>query len=126
MRRLWYCLFYALCSFAIVFSLYWMALPLAKAPQAEPPSSGSELPSTQAQAGISGVPIPESEKYYLCDEGGRVAVYRCSSDGTPGEKLETTDIYVNLLPEMDALRLKRGMTVSSRQELDTLLEDLGG
>ena len=123
MRRLWYCLFYALCSFAIVFSLYWMALPLTKAPQAEPPSSGSELPSTQAQAGISG--IPESEKYYLCDEGGRLSVYRCDAAGTPRALLERTDIYVNLLPEADALRFKSGYYVWSRQELETLLEDLG-
>ena len=27
MRKLWLCLFYALCVFTIVFSLFWMALP---------------------------------------------------------------------------------------------------
>ena len=26
MRKLWLCLFYALCVFTIVFSLFWMAL----------------------------------------------------------------------------------------------------
>ena len=34
-------------------------------------------------------------------------------------------IYTNLLPENDALRIKRGVTVYSERELDLLLEDLG-
>ena len=38
MRKLWLCLFYALCVFTIVFSLFWMALPrlpLGRADSAE-------------------------------------------------------------------------------------------
>mgnify|MGYP003157039931 CR=1 FL=1 len=27
MRKVWLCIFYALCIFTIVFSLFWMALP---------------------------------------------------------------------------------------------------
>lgn len=37
-----------------------------------------------------------------------------------------TGIYTNLLPENDAVRIKRGVTVYSERELDLLLEDLGG
>ena len=33
---------------------------------------------------------------------------------------------VFLLPENDAVRIKRGVTVYSERELDLLLEDLGG
>ena len=43
MRKLVLCLFYALCAFAIAFSLFWMALPRltlpSPAPQDETPDS---------------------------------------------------------------------------------------
>ena len=67
MRKVVLCLFYALCTFAIAFSLFWMA---------------------------------------------RLA--------------RQTDIYVNLLPENDALRVKQGMTVTGDAALQEVLEDLGG
>lgn len=123
MRKLWSCLFYGLCLFTIVFSLYWMSLPrleLRSPPASEtPPSSGQEL---AAQAVPSLVP----QSYYLCDSSGQVAVYACGTDGQPGALLRLTGIYVNLLPENDALRIKQGLTVYSERELDLLLEDLGG
>ena len=96
MRKLCVCLFYGLCVFTIVFSLFWMALP--------------EL---------------AAQSYRLCDKGGRVAVYRCGTDGQPEVLITITGIYTNLLPENDALRIKRGVTVYSERELDLLLEDLG-
>ena len=58
--------------------------------------------------------------------GGHLAVYTCKPDGTPDALQEVTDIYVNLLPENDALRIKRGFTVTGDRALDRLLEDLGG
>ena len=67
----------------------------------------------------------EAAGYYLCDEGGRLSVYRCDAGGVPRQLLERTDIYTNLLPEADALRYKSGYYVWSLQELETLLEDLG-
>ena len=67
----------------------------------------------------------EPAGYYLCDEGGRLAVYSCTADGVPRQRLELTDIYINLLPEQDALQFKAGYLVWDRQELETLLEDLG-
>ena len=63
--------------------------------------------------------------YCLQDSGGRVAVYTCRADGTPGTLIRVTGIYTNLLPENDALRIKRGLVVNSPRELDLLLEDLG-
>lgn len=52
-------------------------------------------------------------------------VYTCRADGTPGTLIRVTGIYTNLLPENDALRIKRGLVVNSPRELDLLLEDLG-
>ena len=97
MRKLCTCLFYGLCVFTIVFSLFWMALPKLAA-----------------------------QSYRLCDKGGRVAVYRCGTNGQPDVLVTVTGIYTNLLPENDAVRIKRGVTVYSERELDLLLEDLGG
>jgi hypothetical protein len=132
LRKFGLCLFYALCAFAISFSLLWMALPALPsrsdpaASQAEPDDANGaalpDLPALLAQA----APQSAVPAYYLCDKGGRVAVYACEADGTPGELVEWTDIYVNLLPERDALRLKEGFTVQDDQALASLLEDLGG
>ena len=63
---------------------------------------------------------------YLCDEGGRVVVYTCTENGLPDKRLLRTGIYVNLLPEADAVRLKQGFYVSGETALRAQLEDLGG
>ena len=53
-------------------------------------------------------------------------------DGSPNEqdaaavRVRRTGIYVNLLPEGDALRVKQGLRLPSETELRQLLEDLGG
>ena len=44
----------------------------------------------------------------------------------PGALQQLTGIYVNLLPENDVLRIRRGIRVHSLPELQALLEDLGG
>ena len=122
MRKLWSCLFYALCVFTVAFSLYWMSLPrlTPRAGQRE------EAPASSVRGSAS---VPQSDtgpaQFYLCDEGGRVAVYRCGADGAPLRREILTTIYVNLLPEGDALRIKHGLTVQGEQALDRLLEDLG-
>ena len=124
MRKVWLCIFYALCIFTIVFSLFWMALPRlppGRADSAEETPVPS-LPSISVQA----VPETGSTTYYLCDEGGRVVVYTCSDNGLPDKRLLRTGIYVNLLPEGDALRVKQGLRLPSETELRQLLEDLGG
>lgn len=126
MRRIWSCIFYSLCVFAIAFSLFWMVLPLAR-PKA---GSAQRRENSEQEQGLSAQakpdePVPEISAYYICDEGGRVAVYACGEDGRPARRAELTAIYVNLLPEGDALRIKHGITVKSEKELLTLLEDLG-
>jgi hypothetical protein len=132
LRKLSLCLFYALCAFAVSFSLLWMALPAlpsrsdsAASPAESDAADNSALPDLPALLAQT-QPQSAAPAYYLCDKGGRVAVYACEADGTPGELLEWTDIYVNLLPERDALRLKEGFTVQDEQALASLLEDLGG
>ena len=109
MRKLALCLFYALCAFTIAFSLFWMALPRLARPS---PAPSEALPERTAL-------------YYLCDEGGLLTVYTCGADGEPADRLEETGIYVNLLPENDALRIKQGLKLYSETELRTVLEDLG-
>ena len=123
MRKLWLCLFYGLCVFTIAFSLFWMALPRVEVPL---PSSGEETPVSAPDLAAQAVPDLAPGRYLLCDRGGRVAVYLCGTDGTPRTLQRVTGIYVNLLPENDALRIKRGILVSGERELDLLLEDLGG
>lgn len=126
MRKLWVCLFYALCVFTIVFSLFWMALPKLPLPL---PSPGEETPIDSAVPDTAAQARPEETglaPYYLCDEGGRVVVYRCDESGAPARKLLQTGIYVNLLPESDALRVKNGWLLQSEVELRQVLEDLGG
>lgn len=123
MRRLLLCLFYALCTFTIVFSLFWMALP--RIALSSPPSQ-DETPDS-VPLSLAAQALPErTALYYLCDEGGMVTVYACGADGEPADRLEETSIYVNLLPERDALRVKQGFSVYSETELRTVLEDLGG
>lgn len=128
MRKLWYFLFYGVCAFTIAFSLYWMAAVPPRTSRQGPASSGDAASgsssSLRAGAAVSGVE-EEAAGYYLCDEGGRLSVYRCDAGGVPRQLLERTDIYTNLLPEADALRYKSGYYVWSLQELETLLEDLG-
>ena len=105
MRKLWLCLFYALCVFTIVFSLFWMALP--------------RLPLGRADSAEE-TPVPSLPSI------GRVVVWQCDADGTPVQRVLRTGIYVNLLPEGDALRVKQGLRLPSETELRQLLEDLGG
>lgn len=123
MRKLSACLFYGLCVFTIVFSLFWMALPRLQLPAA--PDGAEDAASAPLSLAAQAVPQTESTRYCLCDTGGRVAVYTCRADGTPGTLLRVTGIYTNLLPENDALRIKRGLVINSARELDLLLEDLG-
>ncbi len=91
----------ALCAGLIVFSVWQMAAPVLPAPQAR----------KNAQT-----------VYYLRDDKGRVAVFASGESETP---LAVYNIYVNLLPQGDALRLKAGIAVTGEAALERLLEDLG-
>ena len=123
MRKLTICLFYGLCVFTIVFSLFWMALPRLQLPGQ--PDGAEDVPSSPLSLAAQAAPQTDAVQYYLCDAAGHVAVYSCTAEGAPGTLLRVTGIYTNLLPENDALRIKRGLRVHSARELDLLLEDLG-
>ena len=123
MRKFGLCLFYGLCVFTIAFSLFWMALP--KLPLSQTPAGSETDLASPLSLAAQAVPQTDAARYCLRDSGGRVAVYTCRADGTPGTLIRVTGIYTNLLPENDALRIKRGLVVNSPRELDLLLEDLG-
>ena len=48
MRKLWLCLFYALCAFAVAFSLFWMSLPKLTLPSPAP--SGGDVPDDASRS----------------------------------------------------------------------------
>ena len=101
-----------------------------------PAPAGASLPCTgsgqrrrNAEPSLAAQTLPDTgqpTQYLLRDEGGMVAVYTCGPDGSPTRLARQTDIYVNLLPENDALRVKQGMTVTGDAALQEVLEDLGG
>lgn len=68
-------------------------------------------------------PTPAPQIYWLRDAGGKVAVYDSEHPGAA--PLAVYDIYVNLLPECDILRLKSGWPVTGERQLQRTLEDLG-
>ena len=111
MRKLSVCLFYGLCVFTIVFSLFWMALP--KLPLSQSPAGSETDPASPLSLAAQAVPQTDTARYCLQDSG------------QPDVLVTVTGIYTNLLPENDALRIKRGLVVNSPRELDLLLEDLG-
>lgn len=68
-------------------------------------------------------PQPEpGAVYVLRDCGGSVAVYDAASTASP---LRVTAIETKTLPQADRELLGQGLSVSSEEELLTLLEDLG-
>lgn len=129
MRKVVLCLFYALCAFAIAFSLFWMALPRLALPSPAPGTDSAAETPVPSEPNLAAQTLPDTgqpTQYLLRDEGGMVAVYTCGPDGSPTRLARQTDIYVNLLPENDALRVKQGMTVTGDAALQEVLEDLGG
>ena len=92
------------------------------------PSSAAVTP-VPSEPSLAAQTLPDTgqpTQYLLRDEGGMVAVYTCGPDGSPTRLARQTDIYVNLLPENDALRVKQGMAVTGDAALQEVLEDLGG
>lgn len=60
----------------------------------------------------------EKDTYILRDYNGKIALYK-NSNNTPDEVF---DIFTDSLPESDAKSLKRGITASTEQELQKLIE----
>lgn len=98
-KKIWFFCFAALAAAAIAYSV-WMMAPAQNAPGGPRPAPG----------------------YWLRDKGGRVAVYAA---GNSAEPVAVYDIYVNLLPQGDALQLKSGIPAADAAALERLLEDLG-
>ena len=64
---------------------------------------------------------PEQENFTLCARNGYLAVL----DPSLGEKPVITDIALDTLREADRKLIETGLRVETREELLTLLEDLG-
>lgn len=62
------------------------------------------------------------EHYILKDDNGYVAVYQIDSFGKETLK-EKTEIVTLYLPETDKLRLKEGIKVNGKEELNAAIED---
>ena len=60
-------------------------------------------------------------EYTVKDYGGKVAVFE-NDNNTP---LVVYEIYTHLLPENDIELLRRGIKVTTQEQLQTCLEDLG-
>ena len=60
-------------------------------------------------------------QYIVKDYGGKVAVF----DDNSNIPLVVYEIYTHLLPENDIELLRRGITVTSQEQLQSCLEDLG-
>jgi len=69
MRKLSVCLFYGLCVFTIVFSLFWMALP--KLPLSQSPAGSETDPASPLSLAAQAVPQTNTARYCLQDSGGR-------------------------------------------------------
>lgn len=60
-------------------------------------------------------------EYTVKDYGGKVAVFADNSSSP----LVVYEIYTHLLPENDIELLRKGIKVTSQEQLQTCLEDLG-
>ena len=68
------------------------------------------------------IPTEENgQKYIICDYSGKVAVFRNEEK----EPVVVYEVYTHLLPENDIELLRRGIKVTTQEQLQTCLEDLG-
>ena len=67
MRKLSVCLFYGLCIFTIVFSLFWMALP--RLPLSQSPAGSETDPASPLSLAAQAVPQTDTARYCLQDSG---------------------------------------------------------
>ena len=91
MRKVVLCLFYALCAFAIAFSLFWMALPRLALPSPAPGADSAAETPVPSGPSLAAQTLPDTgqpTQYLLRDEGGMVAVYTCGPDGSPIHHLQ--------------------------------------
>ena len=77
-------------------------------------------PASAAPAATSATAPAEEQGFLVGDFGGKVAVY----GGSAAEPLLVTDTVTDSLPQADAKRIRGGIRVAGRRELERLLEDL--
>lgn len=99
MRKLTFALFTIFCTILIVVTIY-NVIP-AK-------NSGSSSSHNETV-------------YILTDYNGKVAVFTPEST----QPITVYDIYTHLLPENDIEILRKGIRITSEQQLQSCLEDLG-
>lgn len=63
----------------------------------------------------------QQQQYVIADYHGKIAVFDKGTD----EPSVVYEIYTHLLPENDIELLRKGVSVSSREELQNRLEDFG-
>lgn len=84
--------------------------------------SGGELESEMETVAAMSYSEPKEESYCLRDCDGLVAVYYCSDMSSP---VTVTDIETDTLNNNDRSLLQNGITAENKNELISLLEDLG-
>jgi len=96
MRKVVLCLFYALCAFAIAFSLFWMALPRLALPSPAPGADSAAETPVPSEPSLAAQPLPVTDgndRYtaavaapILCEGDVLGLVLFLSADGRlPGE-----------------------------------------
>ena len=60
-----------------------------------------------------------AESYVIRDRNGKIAVFKSGSD----VPLKVTSTRTSTLPKPDIIRLKNGIYVQNKQELERILED---
>ncbi|MEG0021118.1 MAG: hypothetical protein RR846_06010 [Oscillospiraceae bacterium] len=64
---------------------------------------------------------PQQSQYIIADYHGKIAVFH----KIDGEPVVVYEVYTHLLPENDIELLRKGIKVSSKEELQLRLEDFG-
>ncbi|HZJ76728.1 MAG TPA: BofC C-terminal domain-containing protein [Oscillospiraceae bacterium] len=62
--------------------------------------------------------------YLVIVDNGYITIYKYNEDGSR-ELVEQTDIPINILPVMDQEKLRKGILLDTKKEVNQLLEDYG-
>ena len=80
MRKVVLCLFYALCAFAIAFSLFWMALPRLALPSPAPGADSAAETPVPSEPSLAAQTLPDTgQPTHL--RAGRLPHPSCPADG---------------------------------------------
>ena len=88
--------------------------PVNSAPTASSGKASSQIPSSVPEANA------KVTRYIIKSEGNSLCVY-CEGEDAP---IKTVELDVSALPPVDQELLEKGIRVSSKEDLNQLLEDL--